>query len=376
MKKTIWIVIVIVIIAVIIGVSKDSGVITDNEPIRIGFIGPLTGDAAIYGETEKNAITLALEKIKKEEYFADRQIDIIYEDGKCAGKEAATAAQKLINVDKVKFIFGGICSGETLGAAPLAETSGVILFASFSSAPAISDAGDFIFRNSPSDIDAAKLDAEVLASKYKKIAIISENAEYSQGLRKALSDLLVAKGVTIVSDETYAANTKDFRTILTKVKSTNPDAIYFNPGTSPAVAGLILNQTRDLGIKSPAYFNFFMGNEETIKIAGKNAEGVIFSDGIGLTSENKNLLEEYKNRFGSSPGNEYEFGAAYDRTFILLSAIKEVGTDPVKVKDYLYNMPEYKGTVGSYRFDQKGDMTLVGYSSYLIKDGKKEAYKP
>ncbi len=382
MSKTAKIIIgLIVLILIIWGISSSTKETTDtpsasNEPIRIGFIGALTGDGAVYGATEKNAITLALEKIKQRPEFADRTIEIIYEDGKCSGKDAATAAQKLVNIDQVKLIFGGICSGETLGAAPITEKGGVILFAAFSSAPAITNAGDYVFRNSPSDIDAAKLDAEVLSQKYKKIAIISETAEYSEGLRKSLSERLAAKGVTIVADETYASGIKDFRTILTKVKNANPDAIYYNSGTSPASAGLLLNQARDLGIKAPAYFNFLMGNEETIKIAGKNAEGVIFSDGIGLRPENKNLLDEYKARFGSNPGNEYELGAAYDRVFILFNAIKAVGTDPTKIRDYLYSMPDYKGTIGTYHFDQNGDMTLVGYTSYIIKDGKKTAYTP
>lgn len=379
MSKTAKIVIgLIVIILIIWGISASKGTKdskpASNEPIKIGFIGPLTGDAAIYGTTEKRAIELALEKIKQDPSFANRQIDIVYEDGKCSGKDAASAAQKLIAIDQVKFIMGGICSGETLGAAPIAEKAGVILFAAFSSAPSITNAGDFIFRNSPSDIDAAKLDSVVLSAKYKRVAIITENAEYSEGLRKALSALLVEKGVTIVADETYAASTKDFRTILSKIKATNPEAIYFNAGTSPSVAALLLNQTRDLGITAPAYFNFFMGNEETIKIAGKNAEGVIFSDGLGIAGDSQNLLEEYKARYKESPGNEYELGAAYDRTFILLNAIKTAGTDPVKVKDYLYAMPDYHGTIGTYHFDQNGDMTLVGYTSYIIKDGKKAVY--
>lgn len=375
-KILIWLVVIIIVVwGIYTGSNSTQKSGTSAEaPVRIGFVGPLTGDAASYGETEKRAIDLAMAKIKLMPEFANRSIEVLYEDGRCSGKDAATAAQKLINVDMVKFIMGGVCSGETLGIAPLAEKSGVLLFASFSSAPAITTAGDFIFRNSPSDIDAAKLDSVVLAAKYKKVAIISETAEYSEGLRKALTDSLVAKGVTIVADETYAANTKDFRTILSKIKNANPDAIYFNPGTSPSVAGLLLNQTRDLGIQTPAYFNFFMGNEETIKIVGKNAEGVIFSDGLGIAGDSKTLLEDYKAKYGSSPANEYELGAAYDRTFILLNAIKEVGPDPVKVKDYLYKMPDYHGAIGTYHFDQNGDMTLVGYTSYIIKDGKKTAY--
>ncbi len=368
---------IIVIILIIWGISsatKKGGTPAANEPIKIGFIGPLTGDVAIYGENEKHAIEMAMDKLRMSDDFKNKQIDFIYEDGKCTGKDASTAAQKLINVDHVKFIMGGICSAETLGAAPIAEKAGVILMSAFSSAPAISQSGDYVFRISPSDTDAAKFDSTVLAGKYKKVAIISENTDYCQGLRAELTKRLAEKGVTVVSDEVYSSSVKDFRTIITKVKESNPEAVYYNPGTSPSIAALLLNQARELGLTAPAYFNFFMGNEETIKVAGKNAEGVIFSDGTGLTQSGKPLLDEYKKRYSISPANEFEFGAAYDRTIILLTAINSVGADPKKVKDYLYQMPDYDGVIGKYHFDQNGDITLIGYTSYIIKDGKKVPY--
>ena len=72
---------------------------------------------------------------------------MIYEDGLCDGKGATNAVQKLINIDGVKIIIGGVCSGETLGAAPLAESSKVILFSPGSGSPDITNAGDYIFRN-------------------------------------------------------------------------------------------------------------------------------------------------------------------------------------------------------------------------------------
>ena len=89
--------------------------------IRLGFIGPLSGDGASYGRDEKNAIELAVQEINDSNYLAGTRLEVRYEDSKCSGKEASVAAQKLIAVDRVKIILGGVCSGETLGAAPSAE---------------------------------------------------------------------------------------------------------------------------------------------------------------------------------------------------------------------------------------------------------------
>ena len=116
-----------------------------KETIRIGAIGPFTGDAAVYGQSEKNAIELAVQEINLDGGINGKKLEVIYEDGKCNGMDAATAAQKLINVDKVDIILGGVCSGETLAIAPLAEANEVLVFSSFSSSPDVTNAGDFIF---------------------------------------------------------------------------------------------------------------------------------------------------------------------------------------------------------------------------------------
>ncbi len=132
MNKTIKIIIGVIIAVIVIGeiwygVSRKPA---EKGPIKIGFISALTGGAAAYGETEKNVVELALKEINDSGEL-NRKLEAVYEDGKCDGKEAVTAAQKLINIDKVKIILGGGCSSETLGAAPLAEANKVILFLLF-----------------------------------------------------------------------------------------------------------------------------------------------------------------------------------------------------------------------------------------------------
>ena len=360
----------IILVALVLILSFSRGE-TKAGPIKIGFVGVLSGDAAIYGETEKNVTQMVVDKINSSDGINGRKIEMIYEDGKANRKDALSAAQKLINIDKVKVILGGVFSSETLAVASIAEPAKVLQFTAFSSSPAISSAGDYIFRNAPSDLDGGRVDAELLAKQYKKIAIISENTEYSEGLRNVLLPILADKGVTVVADEHYMGDTKDFRTILLKVKLANPEAIYFNPGTSPVAAGFLLKQARELGITAPAYFNFMMGSAEAIKTAGSYAEGVIYSDAPSLPESGKYLLEEYKAKFNSAPGSDYELGAAYDRIMIITQAIKKVGYDSTKIKDYLYSMGDYKGAIGTYHFDKNGDMVGTGFVHFIIKNGQK-----
>ena len=111
---------------------------------------PLSGDGASYGIMGQNVVNLRVEEINKAGGINGRNLEIIWEDGTCNPKDASMAAQKLINIDNVSIIFGGFCSGETLGAAPITEKKKVILFSGVSSSPEITNAGDFVCRTAQS----------------------------------------------------------------------------------------------------------------------------------------------------------------------------------------------------------------------------------
>lgn len=372
---------VIVIILIIFGFSyfgKNSRQSAVKEPIKIGFIGVLSGDATSYGETEKNATELALEEINSNGGINGRVLNIVYEDGKCNGKDATNATQKLIDIDKVKVILGGTCSAETLAMAPITEKNKIILFSSFSSNPEITNSGDYVFRNSPSDIDVAKLDAETISKSFKKVAIISENTDYSQGVRAVMKSIFEKGAIEIVADEVYSGSVSDFRTILAKIRSTKPEVLYVNPGTSGKAGGVIVKQARELGLTMPIHGNFSLGTQDSLSVGGKFMDGVVISDSSKLSDSGNTLLIKYKNKFGKMPAVDLLMTAAYDRVYLIKDAISKNGYDTDGIRDYLYALKNYNGTLGNYNFDKNGDIVGmgegVGFSNYVIKDGKKLPY--
>jgi len=374
---------IIAVILIVIGVSyfgKNSNQSAVKEPIKIGFIGPLSGDAAIYGETEKNTIQLALDEINDNGGINGRSISIVYEDGKCSGKDAISAAQKLIDIDKVKVILGGTCSAETLAIAPITEKNKILLFSSFSSNPEITNSGDYVFRNSPSDIDVAKLDAETISKLFKKVAIISENADYSQGVRTVMKSIFEKEKIAIVADEIYSGSISDFRTILTKIKIINPDVLYVNPGSSAKAGGIVVKQARELGFTKPIHGNFYLGSLDSLNTGGKFMDAVVISDATNLSDKGYIVLNKYKNKFGKEPAHELLMAANYDRVYLIKEAISKNGYDADKIKDYLYGLEMYSGLLVDYRFDKNGDVVgvleAIGFSNYIIKDGKKLPYNP
>jgi len=363
-----------VIVITGIWLLSSSRVKNTNEVIKIGVILPLSGDAASYGHTEQNVIDMAFSEINESGGINGQKLVAIYEDGGCNGKDAASAASKLINIDKVKIILGGMCSGETLAIAPIAEENRVILFASYSSSPLITTSGDFIFRNCVSDAQGGPDIAEAMFKDgHRKAAILSENTDYAQSLKKIFRENFERLGGEVVADETYMAESKDFRSSLIKFKNAHPDAIFYNPQVG-LTGGLSVKQASDIGLRLPAYGNYAFGTTDALT-AGKNSlNGLKFSDLPGLSKDNTKAVEfltKYTAKF-STPASDYEAGARYDSIYILKFALEDCGgIDTNCIKSRLYSMSNYNGTIGKYKFDHNGDIEGIKFNIKKVIDAEK-----
>ena len=121
-----------------------------DEPFKIGVMESLTGPGETYGTVSSQAKQLAVDEINAAGGIDGRMIELVVQDSKCSAQDAITAYNKLTDVDGVKIILGTSCSGAMLGAAPLAEADGVVLFSGLATNPT-SRAGDYIFRTAKSD---------------------------------------------------------------------------------------------------------------------------------------------------------------------------------------------------------------------------------
>jgi branched-chain amino acid transport system substrate-binding protein len=354
-NKNITIIGIIISLIILAGCGNSiTGNINSEGTIKIGFIAPLTGDAASYGLTEKNAVEIAVEEINSAGGINGKKLEVIFEDGKCSGKDASTAAQKLIDFDGVKAILGGACSGETLAIAPIAEANKVVVISAYSSSPDVTKAGDFVFRTAPSDSEAGLFTAEYAIKHYNKVGVISENTDYAQGLRKVFKEEFAKAGGELAGDEVFEQDSKDFRTQILKVKAEKPEAILLNPQTGIS-GGLLAKQVRELGIDLPLIGNFVFSGNDALSGAGDALEGMVFIDVAALKGEKAQIfLEKYKVRFGHME-SDYEAGSKYDDVYLIANAIKKVGYDGEAIRDYLYSV-KFSGTLGEYYFDENGDI--------------------
>ena len=356
-----------ILILISIFILALSGCVKPGEEIKIGFIGPLTGDVAVVGEPVKDAVVLAVEEINAAGGIDGKQVRVIYEDGTCNGKTATTAAQKLISVDKVQFIIGGLCSAETLAIAPIAEAANVVLMSPASTAPKIKDAGEYIYRVVPSDAGQGAEAALYLAGKgYRDIAILNVNDEWGVGLTGAFKKTAETGNLRIVAEETFEPRATDMRTQLTKIKEKNPDAIYMP--AFPAEAAVILKQAKELGITAYIMGTDASKDDSVIEGAGISAEGfVVLLPGVPDSPEVKSFNENFEAKYDKSPSAYTP--EAYDVFTIAKMAFENTdGTGP-QLKAYLDEMGEFKGASGTYEFDQDGEVSKT-YDFFIVKNGK------
>lgn len=353
------IVIVIILIAVVgiwYGVSRKPA-----ETIKIGAILPLTGKAASYGQDAREALEMALEEINTKG-IKGRKVEIIYEDSQGQPAIGVSAIKKLITVDKVPVVIGAVMSSVTLSMAPVAEENKVVLL-TMSSAPAITDAGDFIFRNRETANDQGKKMAEVIFGNLKanRAALLFENSDTGNSHSSAFKKYFQEIGGEIVSEETYDTGTSDFKAQLTKIKAKNPEVVYLAP--KPKDCGLILKQAKELGIETQFTGTSGCYGQEVIDIAQKAAEGLIqvmyaYPGELGEEKQDpayQAFEEAYQEKYGRKP--TALAALHYDNFKIITGIMKKIKdpTDSTQIKEKLYEIQNYVGASGTTTFDENGD---------------------
>lgn len=336
-----------------------------GDTIKIGFIGPLTGDAASLGENALKAVQLAAEEINNEGGINGVPMEVVFEDGHCAGKEATNAANKLINNDGVSVIVGGLCSAETSAFAPVAETAEVPTVSYCSSAAAISQAGDYIFRVYPSDSYQGVFAANYIKNELNKnkVAVIYTQDDWGVGLQETFIKEFEKLGGEVTVVESFKKTDRDLRTQMAKIKASNPEAVYFLGFNEASIPGI--QQMAELGIKVPVMGGDTWTDQTIWEAVGEAGEGFMYSEVRSL--DDKEFEQKMQAR-----GAEVALCApqAYDAVNVIAEAMAKVGNDGTLLKDELYKT-EYEGGVSSelIKFDENGDPVGASYKVSKIESG-------
>jgi branched-chain amino acid transport system substrate-binding protein len=322
--------------------------------IKIGAIFPITGPLATFGTSCANGAKMAIEEVNLRGGVLGSKIQLLIEDDQYKPEEAANAAKKLIERDKVVALIAEVTSSITLVVAPIAQQSKIVLLTPTATNPKVTQVGDYIFRACFID----DFQGEVMANfvyknlKLKTAAILTAvTSDYSKGLAQFFKQKYTALGGKIVAEESYSEGDSDFRAQLTKIKAAKPEFVYV-PGYYADV-GPILLQARELGITVPFGGGDGWDSPVLLQTAGKAAEGCFFSNHYSPDSKElvvQTFVKNYQKKYGTTP--DALAALAYDAAKLLVDAINRAGsTDSSKIRDALAATKGFRGVTGVITFD-------------------------
>jgi branched-chain amino acid transport system substrate-binding protein len=358
----------------IIGWNSVSAAV-EIEPLTIGAVLPLTGEAAHWGIPPRNAAELAIDEINAAGGIGGRKLKFLAEDDRCQPADGVSAFNKIMATANPPVIVGAVCSSVTLAIAALAESRKTVLISPASTSPKLTDAGDFIFRVVPSGSLRGKVFAEYLYNErgLRKLAVLYINNEGGIGGSSAFKAQFTQLGGAVVVEESYAQGATDVRAQLTKIKAANADGVMV--GSYPPDTVLVLRQAHELQLQQPLFFTTeAVQNPEVLREAGDAANGAVYILAAPASGEAPEAFTQaYEAKFGKKP--ELFAAEGYDIVRLVGQAIAADKDKPVSgssIRDFLYQVRNYKGASGAITFDKNGDV-IKPYAIMTIEAGSPKA---
>ncbi len=359
-----------------------------KEPYKIGAIFSVTGAASFLGEPEKNAVIMLQEQINKAGGINGHPLEVIIEDSKSDETHAVLAAKKLLEKDNVLAIIGPSTTGESMAIIPIMNNAKTTMISCATGASITQPVTEryWIFK-------VAQYDFSVVEALYfylkkqgiTRIGILTITTGYGDAGRKALHDMTSKFGITIVADERYGPKDTDMTTQLTKIKAAGAQAII-NWSVGPGQV-IVTKNWHALKMGVPLYQSHGWGSKRNIELAGKASEGIIAPlgrivvwDKLPDKHPQKAILKkftlDYEARFRSEPGT---FGGhAHDSLMMVVEALRKVGPDKKKIRDYIENeIKNWPGTGGIFNMSPSEHCGLdrTAFEMVIVKNGDWELLK-
>jgi len=352
---------------------------------KIGAVFSVTGRASFLGDPEKKTAEMVVEQINQAGGINGKTIKLIVYDDEGDATKANLHVKKLIEQDKVTAVIGPSLSGLSLAVIPVFEQAQTPLVSCAASFKIVHNADTgkpypWVFKTPQSDSLAVEAIYTQLQSKgINKIAITSVTSGFGASGRQELIRLAPEYGMDIVADEKYDPKDTDMTAQLTKIKGLEPQAIV-NWSIGPTQV-TVLRNWRDLGMDAiPFYQSHGFGSRKNIELAAGAAEGVycplgacniaeLLPDDHPQKAATMKYAKDYQAKY-NEPISSFG-GHAWDAMNLLADALKEVGADKAKIRDYLENKKNFVGQHGVFNFspDDHNGLTKDAFQMVVVKDG-------
>ncbi|MGZ5843945.1 MAG: ABC transporter substrate-binding protein [Xanthobacteraceae bacterium] len=344
------------------------------QTIKIGVFGPLTGDAAAMGSSEKEAVELAVKEKNDAGGIRGKKVEVVYGDDAGKPEEAVNVAKRLISRDEVLITIGSISSPASLAASQVSRQSETPQIVVAGTAQRITTQGNkWVFR---SPVPDTKLVADLAGfinekfPKLKKFAFLYVNDDFGRGGFEAFKAAGKKYGFEIVADERYTRGDIDFTAQLGRIKASPAQAmIEWSRYTEGA---LIAKQYVQTGLNLVRFGSDGVATPKYIELGGPAVDGVYFTTHFSVATgadipAARTFMDKYQKAFGRVP--DAYAAEAYDAITLALLAIEKAGKeDRAAVRDALAGL-SFESVRGPFKFDEKGDPLLVTHVVKIV-DGK------
>jgi branched-chain amino acid transport system substrate-binding protein len=333
------------------------GACTPQPPVRLGFLGGLSGRVSDLGEAGRNGAQLAVEQANATGGVGGRAIELSMRDDQQNKDSAIKAAESLIQ-ERVDAIVGPMTSAVAEWILPTIQNAGVVTVSPTITASTLSAKDDFLFKIAPSVAENGQRSAQyqyAQGSRRAGIVFDLSNRAYTADWAEHWGKSFVALGGAVVAQASFTSgDDQGYAAAIKQVSQAKPDVLLF---VTNAVDTVRLTQlARNLGLAQPVTTSTWAGTENLIQLGGRTVEGMTVTQFFNRDDSSvgyRAFADAYRLRFKQEPG--FASVAAYDATRATLQALAVAGKGGPKLKQALLAAGPYRGLQESWNFDRFGD---------------------
>lgn len=355
--------------------SEGASSSQNSDTVNIGGLWELTGPTAAYGVVQDNAVKLAVDQ-RNEAGGIDGK-EVVYEnyDNKGTPEEAATGMTYLVEQGN-SVVMGPATAALTFAAQPVAENAQVPFVSATTTVDdatinsSTGEVWEYFFRTSfEISFQGAAIAEFANQEGYETAAVLKDNStDYGQNL----TDIFVENyDGDVVIDESYISGDTDFSSVLTNIKSQQPDVIFIAGYYQEA--GSIIKQAREMGIDIAIVGPNGLGNQNIVELAGvENMTNVYYVAHFVYTEDADQDVQDFYNDYVEAYNAEPDMfsAVAYDAANMVMNAVDAAdSTDPSAVKDAISNTKNFEGIAYDITFDEEHNVSAPAYIQEVV-DGE------
>ena len=360
------------VFAAVLALGLASAAVEAKEKVKVGFIGPLSGGTSSNGLGGRNSADLAVQ-LRNADANAKYEYELVVQDDECKPDKGVQAATKFGADKNIIAAATHYCSAVAIATVDVYHKFGLPIIVWGAVLPDITYGNTYkeVHRVNGTMINQNETAAKFMTGLgYKTWAVIHDTTDYGKGHNKYFSQYVTENGGKILGTFGVTSDQQDFTAELTKIKSLNPEVLYFG-GLTP-IGVRVRAQMEKLGLSAQFQGTSGIVSDTFIEGSGDLAEGVVaFREGAPteLLPGGKYFMEKYEAANYGEPAEAYG-PFAFAAMNLILDTIEAQGPDRKKVRKAFNETRGRDSIVGEISFDDHGQNSIATITKYVSQDGK------